>query len=126
MQRKFNHFISEYNIIQARPHVFRACQDIHTTIATTHYETTANSLADKQQGYAVLRDVAKAFGKVCHNGLKHKFLRSRKSNILDKFSYNRKARIIIGKENNNKIELKVAYHRKVFFSLTRNSLYTND
>ncbi len=32
----------------------------------------ANALADKQQVYLVLRDVAKAFDKVWHNGLKFK------------------------------------------------------
>ncbi len=37
-------------------------------------KTIANALANKQQVYVVLRDVAKAFDKVWHNGLKYKLL----------------------------------------------------
>ncbi len=70
---RLNTFLSENNIIKDRQHGFRSHKETHTAIATT-YETIANALASKEQVYVVLRDVAKAFDKVWHNGLKYKLL----------------------------------------------------
>ncbi len=55
-----------------------------TSTAITTYETIANALADKNQVYMVLRDVARAFDKVWHNGLKYKILRLGLPDIIKK------------------------------------------
>ncbi len=68
IQSRLNLFISDNNVIKDRQHGFRKNKGTHTATATT-YETIANALANKQQVYVVLRDVAKAFDKVWHNGL---------------------------------------------------------
>ena len=83
---RLNIFISQNNLIQERQHGFRANKGTHTAIATT-YETIANSLADKKQVYVTLRDVAKAFDKVWHSGLKYKLTRMKMPNILEKKHY---------------------------------------
>ncbi len=62
-------FLSSKNVLKDRQYEFRKSKGTKTAIATT-YEMIANALADKQEVYVVLRDVAKAFDKVWHNGLK--------------------------------------------------------
>ena len=71
---RLNNFLTENNILKERQHGFRAYKGTHTAI-TSIYETIANALAEKKQVYMVLRDVAKAFDKVWHNGLKYKIVR---------------------------------------------------
>ncbi len=61
---------------------FRTYKSTHTAITTT-CETIANALAEKKV-YMVLRDVAKAFDKVWHNGLKYKLLKLELPSILEK------------------------------------------
>ena len=74
IQARLNSFLTENNILKGRQHGFRTYKGTHTAI-TAIYETIANALAEMKQVYVVLRDVAKAFDKVWHNGLKHKILR---------------------------------------------------
>ncbi len=73
IQSRLNQFLTVNNILKERQHGFRTYKGTHTAITTT-YETIANALAEKKQVYMVLRDVAKAFDKVWHNGLKYKIL----------------------------------------------------
>ncbi len=105
---RFIIYLTENNIIKGKQHGFRANKGTTTAISTT-CETIANALADKQQVYVVLRDVAKAFDKVWHNDLKYKLLRLKLPPILEKtlcnFLDNRKAKIKIGKEESNDIDL---------------------
>ncbi len=54
-------------------------------MATSH-EIIANALTDKKQVVIVLCDVAKAFDKVWHNGLKYKLLRIGLPPLLEKNS----------------------------------------
>ncbi len=75
--------LMDNNTIKDRQHGFRPNKGTSTAIATT-YETIANALADKLQVTVVLRDVAKAFDKVWHNGLKYKLLRLGLPPILEK------------------------------------------
>ncbi len=80
---RLNTFLSENNIIKDRQHGFRSHKGTHTAIITT-YETIANALVNKEQVYVVLRDVAKAFDKAWHNGVKYKLLQLGLPGILEK------------------------------------------
>lgn len=84
---RLNTFLTENNIINERQHGFRTYKGTHTAI-TTAYETIANALAEKKQVYLVLRDVAKAFDKVWHHGLKYKIIRLGLPDILSKILCN--------------------------------------
>ncbi len=70
-------FSSENNTLKERQHGFRTFKGTSTAI------TIAYALAQKKQVYMVLRDVAKAFDEVWHNGLKYQ-LRLQLSSILNK------------------------------------------
>ncbi len=85
------------------------CLSTTVTAITTTYETVANALTEKKQVYMVLRDVAKAFDKVWHNGLKCKILRLILPEILKKilcnFLEHRTAKINIGNKFSKEINL---------------------
>ncbi len=108
IQARLNSFLNDNNVLNERQHGFRTYKGTHTAI-TTIYETIANALAEKKQVYVVLRDVAKAFDKVWHNGLKHKILRPGLPDILEKilckFLDNRKAKIKFGNKYSRDIHL---------------------
>lgn len=60
-----------YNI---RQHSFRKNRGTHTATSVI-YENIAHSQQDHEQYNVVLRDVAKGFDKVWHDGLKYKIIR---------------------------------------------------
>ncbi len=94
------------------------------------YEAIANALAQKKQVYIVLRDVAKAFDKVWHNGLKYKLQRLQLPSILEKilcnFLDNRRAKINTGKEYSREIRLLSGVPQESVLSPTLYTLFTND
>ncbi len=108
IQGRLNALLTDNNIIKERHHGFRRRKGTTTSIATT-YETIANGLADKQQVLVVLRDVAKAFDKVWHNGMKYKLLQLGLPSILEKtlctFLDNRTVKISIGSDFSNELNI---------------------
>ncbi len=76
---------------------------------TTTYETIPNVLAENHQVVIVFRYVVKAFDKVWHNDLKYKVLHLGLPPVLEKtlcnLLENRAARINIGNECSNTIDL---------------------
>ncbi len=128
IQGRINTFLSENSIINDKQHDFRSYKGT-TTAITTAYETIANALAEKQV-YVVLRDVAKAFDKVWHTGLKYKSTRLNLPTLLEKtlrnFLNNRTARISFGKDMSNIINLESGVSQGSVLSPTLFSLHTND
>ncbi len=122
-------YLIDNNTIKDRQHGFRPNKGTSTAIATT-YETIANALADKYQVTVVLRDVAKAFDKVWHNGLKYKLIRLGLPPILEKilctFLDHRTAKISIGNDYSNNINLLSGVPQGSILSPVLYTLYTND
>ncbi len=121
--------IFEHNTIKDRQHGFRANKGTSTAIVTT-YESIANALADKLQVAVVLRDVAQAFDKVWHNDLKYK-LRLGMPPILKKktlctFLDHRAAKISIGNDYSNDINLLSGIPQGSILSPLLYTLYTSD
>ena len=83
VQGRLNAFLNDNNIIKDRQHGFRPLKGTSTALTIIH-ETIANSLANKNQVYVVLRDVSKAFDKVWLNGLKYKISRLQLPSIIEK------------------------------------------
>ncbi len=106
LQGRLNAYITDNNIIEEKQHGFRPNKGTTTAITTT-YEAIANALAEKQPVVVFLRDVAKAFDKVWHNGLKYKLLHRGLPPVLvfRTFLENRTAKISIGNEYSTDIEL---------------------
>ena len=71
LNRRLTHHFHSHNMYNTRQHGFRTHRGTHTALATFQ-ETVAASLANKFCTDVVLRDVAKAFDKVWHTGLKYK------------------------------------------------------
>ncbi len=129
IQSRLNSFLSENKILKERQHFFRTYKGTFTAITTT-YETITNALADKKQVYMVLRDVAKAFDKLWHNGLNYKILRlglpDTLENILCNFLDNRTAEINISKDYSTVLRLLGGVPQGSVLSPTLYTLLTND
>ncbi len=129
IQGRINAFLSDNNIIKDRQHGFRPQKGTSTAITIIH-ETIANALASKNEVYVVLRDVAKAFDKVWFNGLKYKISHLELPSILEKTLCNsldhRSAKIKIGEETSNEIQIESGVSQGSLLCPTLYTLYTND
>ena len=73
LNTRLNTHLHNNATLNIRQHGFRASRGTHTAIATIN-ETISQKIREKCRIDIVLRDVAKAFDKVWHVGLKHKLL----------------------------------------------------
>ena len=116
-------------MLKDRQHGFRPQKGTNTAIAVT-YETISNALSNKEQVTVVLRDVAKAFDKVWHAGLKYKILKLNLppplEAILCTFLDNRTSTIHIGNSHSDQIALLSGVPQGSVLSPTLYTLYTND
>ncbi len=126
---RLNAFLLEQQILKEREHGFSPRKGTNPAIAVT-YETISNALSNKQQVTVVLRDLAKAFDKVWHAGLKYKFLHLNLPPPLETtlctFLDNRTATIYIGTSNSDNINLLSGVPQGSVLSPTLYTLYTND
>ncbi len=126
---RLNAYIVDNKVIKHRQYGFRPNRGTTTAIAST-YETIANSLADSQQVMLVLRDVAKAFDKVWHSGMKYKLMQLSLPDILQKtlctFIDNRIAYISFGNELSKEVNILSGVPQGSVLSPTLYTLYTND
>lgn len=126
---RLDSYLTENSTINNRQHGFRPKRGTQTAI-TTAYELASQALAQKHQCYIILRDVAKAFDKVWHTGLKYKILQLGLPNTMEKilstFLDNRTAKIKIGKDTSNNINLKSGVPQGSVLSPSLYTLYTND
>ncbi len=87
-------------------------------------------LQKNHQAVVVLRDVAKAFDEVWHNGLKYKLLHLGLPPVLKKilcnFLDNRTAKITIGNDHSNDMQLLSGVPQGSVLSPTLYTLYTSD
>ena len=71
LNRRLTDYLEENEFMNARQHGFRRKRGTGTAHGV-YWETVANNINNKYRTEIVLRDFAKAFDKVWHNGLKYK------------------------------------------------------
>ena len=72
---RLNDFLDDNNLQNPRQHGFRPNRGTQSAIATL-YETISRNLGNKLKVDIVCRDVAKAFDRIWHTGLKYKLTRT--------------------------------------------------
>ena len=71
LNKRFRNYAEQHGLFHKDQYGFRPNRGTNTAIALA-YEQIATALGEKQQCHVVLRDVAKAFDRVWHQGLKYK------------------------------------------------------
>ena len=83
LNKRLRHYLESNNMFPHTQHGFRTKRGTETALAIIQ-EKIANTLANKHQCYLVLRDVAKAFDKVWHNGLRYKLANTQLPDLIIK------------------------------------------
>ena len=126
---RLRHHLETNNILPDSQHGFRASRSTDTALAIT-YEKIAQALGEKQLCYVVLRDVAKAFDKVWHNGLKYKLINLKLPPIFTKllctFLDQRTASISINNYIGTPFRIRSGVPQGSSLSPTLYSIYTSD
>ena len=126
---RFYEYLEENNILNANQFGFR--RNLGTELAILKlYEIIAMNQRQRSQCNVVCRDVAKAFDKVWHRGLKFKILRLQLPDITEKilcsFLDNRTAQIKMEGRLSDKFELKSGVPQGSILSPTMYIFYTSD
>ena len=83
MNSRISTYLENNSILSTNQHGFRSGKGTETALAITT-ECIAQTLANTNQCYLVLRDVSKAFDKVWHNGIKYKIINLQLPPIITK------------------------------------------
>ena len=126
---RLTHLLEHSNTNNPRQHGFRKHRGTHTALAT-FYETLSNNYQHDKTQDIVLRDVAKAFDKVWHNGLKYKIFKLRLhtcfTRILCSFLTDRSASIRLQHHVGPAFPLRSGVPQGACLSPTLYNLYTHD
>ena len=129
LNTRLNHHLTINNLHNDIQHGFRGCRGTHTALALFH-ETISNAHHKNHTTDVVLRDVAKAFDKVWHDGLNHKILRlnihSSFKRILSNFITDRTASIRISHYTGPPFTLLSGVPQGACLSPTLFNYYTSD
>ena len=129
INKRLRGYIESNNTLPNSQHGFRPCRGTDTALAITT-ETIAHALASKNQCYIVLRDVAKAFDKVWHWGLKYKLAKAGLPDLtiklLSSFLDDRSASINLENHFGEPFKLKSGVPQGSALSPTLYTIYTAD
>lgn len=123
------YYLETNNLLHNNQYGFRKKRGTTTALAVI-YEKIAQTLASKEQCYIVLRNVAKAFDRVWHAGLKYKILNIGVQAIFEMLSYDflddRQAKIKVDDYIGPPMELECGVPQGSSLSPTLYIIYTRD
>jgi len=129
LTRRLEQFLEIHGLKNPRQHGFRPMRGTHTALATLT-ETLARDIPQGLKTDIVLRDVAKAFDKVWHTGLKFKIIKTDihpcMARILGSYLDNRKASIRIGPHTGSNFALENGVPQGACLSPALFTFYTHD
>ena len=129
INKRLSRHLEQGKLLPSSQHGFRPARGTDTALAITS-EKIANSLNNKNQCYIVLRDVAKAFDKVWHKGLKYKLISIQLPDITTKlistFLNNRTASIKVNEYTGAPFNIQSGVPQGSALSPTLYSIYTSD
>ena len=129
LNRRLTDYLEENELMNPRKHGFRRTRGTGTA-HVVFWETVANNINNKYRTDIVLRDVAIAFDKVWHNGLKFKISQIPLHQCLKRILYSyldeRIARINLREVTSNSIMIRAGVPHGASLSATLYAFYTAD
>ena len=129
LNKRFRSYAEQHGLFNKDQYGFRPKRGTNTAIALA-YEQIAIALGEKQQCHVVLRDVAKAFDRVWHQGLKYKLtdlgLPIIYEKILCDFLDDRSASILINEYKGPSFEINCGVPQGSSLSPTLYIIYIRD
>ena len=126
---RLNDFLDDNNLQNPRQHGFRPNRGTQSAIATL-YETISRNLGNKLKVDIVCRDVAKAFDRIWHTGLKYKLTRTGLhdcyTRLLCDYLTDRTASIKIGQYTGPEFPLETGVPQGTSLSPTLFNFYVHD